>query len=84
MLSRHILPENLIEAANKHAHKGHTHRQTTTSSYGSRYESQVEVPKFRIPPQGCPANQAYQLIHDMTELDGRVGAVTFHRQKARD
>lgn len=32
--------------------------------YMSRYESEVELPKYQLPADGCDAKVAYQLLHD--------------------
>lgn len=72
-LSKHIDPEALLEAARKHPHRGlvhRKHREIHEGSYASRFESDVEVPKFTMPKTGVSSKAAYQLIHDEMELDG--------------
>lgn len=32
--------------------------------YTSRYDVQVDLPKYKLPEQGCDAKVAYQLLHD--------------------
>jgi glutamate decarboxylase len=59
-----------------HLSEGGRHlRQLTTTShltpYGTKYASEVTVPKYRIPEQGAPADTVYQLIRDELDLDGR-------------
>ncbi len=39
------------------------------STYSDRYMER-EIPKYEMPSKGMPANAAYQLIHDETNLDG--------------
>jgi hypothetical protein len=33
-------------------------------AYGSRYEVDVELPRFRMPERGVEPKAAYQLLHD--------------------
>ncbi|KAJ2993365.1 hypothetical protein NUW58_g1865 [Xylaria curta] len=70
-------PEELVERLHD-AHLtegGKQLRKLTTTShltpYGSRYASEVEVPKYRLPEEGAPADTVYQLIRDELDLDGR-------------
>ncbi|KAI1161493.1 glutamate decarboxylase [Nemania serpens] len=76
-LARHIDPEELVERLHD-AHiteGGKQLRQLTTTShltpYGSRYASEISVPKYRIPEDGAPADTVYQLIRDELDLDGK-------------
>ncbi|KAI0204165.1 glutamate decarboxylase [Astrocystis sublimbata] len=76
-LSRHIDPEELVGRLHD-AHLtegGKKLRQLTTTShltpYGSRYASQIEVPKYSLPEEGAEADTVYQLIRDELDLDGR-------------
>ncbi|KAI0453393.1 glutamate decarboxylase [Xylaria acuta] len=76
-LARHIDPEELVERLHD-AHLtegGKKLRKLTKTShltpYGSRYASEVEVPKYQLPEQGAPADTVYQLIRDELDLDGR-------------
>jgi len=65
--------ESLIEASRdkpKHHHKERSGRGLQAASYGARYTTQ-DLPRDKFPEQGCEAEAAYQLIHDMTDLDGR-------------
>ncbi|MBD3389674.1 glutamate decarboxylase [Candidatus Micrarchaeota archaeon] len=39
------------------------------STYSDRY-MEKEIPKYEMPARGMPANAAYQLVHDETNLDG--------------
>ncbi|KAI1212770.1 glutamate decarboxylase [Annulohypoxylon truncatum] len=76
-LARHIDPEELVERLHD-AHlteNGRQLRQKMTTShitpYGTKYASETDVPKYRIPKEGAPADTVYQLIHDELDLDGR-------------
>ncbi|RYC57217.1 hypothetical protein CHU98_g8990 [Xylaria longipes] len=76
-LARHVDPEELVERLHD-AHLtegGKQLRKLTKTShltpYGSRYASEVEVPKYRLPDNGAPADTVYQLIRDELDLDGR-------------
>ncbi|TGJ87597.1 hypothetical protein E0Z10_g1164 [Xylaria hypoxylon] len=76
-LSRHVDPEELVERLHD-AHLtqgGKQIRKLMTTShltpYGTRYASEIEVPKYRMPDEGAPADTVYQLLHDELELDGR-------------
>ena len=46
-------------------HEGGSH----ASTYSTRYFAE-SIPKHKIPPEGMPADAAYQLIHDELALDG--------------
>ncbi|KAI1154047.1 pyridoxal phosphate-dependent transferase [Nemania diffusa] len=76
-LARHIDPEELVERLHDaHLTEGgkHLRKLTTTSHltpYGTKYASEVTVPKYRIPEKGAPADTVYQLIRDELDLDGR-------------
>ncbi|KAJ8131054.1 hypothetical protein O1611_g2569 [Lasiodiplodia mahajangana] len=76
-LARHVDPEELIERLHDaHLTEGgrHLRKLTTTSHltpYGSKYASEVNVPKYQIPEDGAPADTVYQLIRDELDLDGR-------------
>ncbi|POV96942.1 hypothetical protein PSHT_14857 [Puccinia striiformis] len=41
--------------------------------YSSRYASR-EIPKFKLPSKGIEPETAYQLIHDILDLDGKENA----------
>ncbi|KAI1748117.1 glutamate decarboxylase [Xylaria castorea] len=76
-LARHVDPEEIVGRLHD-AHLtegGKKLRKLTKTShltpYGSRYASQVEVPKYSLPENGAPADTVYQLIKDELELDGR-------------
>ncbi|KAI1275400.1 glutamate decarboxylase [Xylaria sp. FL0933] len=76
-LSRHVDPEELVERLHdSHLTEGgkHMRKLMTTSHltpYGTRYASEIEVPKYRIPQAGAPADSVYQIIRDELDLDGK-------------
>ena len=39
--------------------------------YSSRYASQQEISKFKIPNEGAPADAVHQMLKDELDLDGR-------------
>ena len=39
--------------------------------YSSRYNAAAEIPKFRIPQDGAPADAVHQMLKDELDLDGR-------------
>lgn len=39
--------------------------------YSTKYATQSEIPKYRIPQEGAPADAVYQLIQDELDLDGK-------------
>ncbi len=43
---------------------------TLQEHYVSRYTSNERIPKYRIPDHGVEPGNAYQMIHDMLNLDG--------------
>ncbi|KAK5635783.1 hypothetical protein RRF57_011495 [Xylaria bambusicola] len=70
-------PEELVERLHD-AHLtagGKQVRKLMTTShltpYGTKYTSEVEVPKYRLPEEGAPADSVYQLIRDELDLDGK-------------
>ncbi|TAQ88266.1 hypothetical protein B7494_g3442 [Chlorociboria aeruginascens] len=77
-LARHIDPDALIdslhsmhmsESGAKHVHtKGGTSHITP---YSTRYASQQEISKFKIPHNGAPADAVHQMLKDELDLDGR-------------
>ncbi|KAI0913052.1 glutamate decarboxylase [Ustulina deusta] len=76
-LSRHIDPEELVgRLHDAHLTEGgkHVRRLMTTShltAYGTRYASEMEIPKYRMPQEGAPADTVYQIIRDELDLDGK-------------
>ena len=56
------------------SHKHHIHTRNAISSitpYSSRYSSQQEISKFKIPQVGAPADAVHQMLKDELDLDGR-------------
>ena len=50
----------------------HGHRPTSqTTPYSSRYASQQEISKFKIPQDGAPADAVHQMLKDELDLDGK-------------
>ncbi|KAI0395571.1 glutamate decarboxylase [Xylariaceae sp. FL0594] len=81
-LARHIDPEDLIEKlSHVNLGEGDEHREAKQlrksmatshlTPYGTKYASKAEVPKYRLPKEGAPADSVYQLIRDELDLDGR-------------
>ncbi|KAL9089203.1 MAG: hypothetical protein Q9159_002674 [Coniocarpon cinnabarinum] len=71
-LARHIDPDGLIQGfqQGRHPHRGTTAANHLTP-YSTRYNSQEEVSKFKIPAQGAPAEAVHQMLKDELDLDGR-------------
>ena len=44
---------------------------STVTPYSSRYASQQEISKFKIPKEGAPADAVHQMLKDELDLDGR-------------
>ncbi|KAI7941208.1 hypothetical protein MJO28_013493 [Puccinia striiformis f. sp. tritici] len=49
------------------------HHEMVFTPYSSRYASR-EIPKFKLPSKGIEPETAYQLIHDILDLDGKENA----------
>ena len=72
-------PEELVErlhnshitAGGTHSLQKREHHSTHLTPYGSRYASQVDVPKYKIPQHGAHADTVYQMIKDELDLDGK-------------
>ena len=59
----------MSEAGQRHVHtKGGTSHITP---YSTRYATQTEIPKFKIPQKGAPADAVHQMLKDELDLDGR-------------
>lgn len=57
----------------KDAHRHHQSTKGGTSHitpYSTRYASKQEIPKFRIPQDGAPADAVHQMLKDELDLDG--------------
>ncbi|MCJ1269112.1 hypothetical protein MMC22_009001 [Lobaria immixta] len=76
-LAKHVDPDLIIKTLHDHpaeAHKRHVHTPyavSTITPYSSRYSSQQELSKFKIPRQGAPADAVHQMLKDELDLDGR-------------
>ncbi|KAI0372007.1 glutamate decarboxylase [Pilatotrama ljubarskyi] len=71
-LSKHLNPDQLIQAAEDNHGRGRIHSSTNhhaVHAYGARYGTEP-IPKYRLPSKGVDAETAYQLIHDELSLDG--------------
>ena len=70
-------PDEILKTLHDHpseAHKRHIHSNravSQTTPYSSRYASQQEISKFRIPHEGAPADAVHQMLKDELDLDGR-------------
>ncbi|ODN75500.1 glutamate decarboxylase, variant [Cryptococcus amylolentus CBS 6039] len=71
-LSRHVDADKLIEESRDHPIRKHFHDRATVydNPYTSRYDVDVEVPRFTMPSAGVSSKTAYQLLHDELMLDG--------------
>ncbi|KAL8740904.1 MAG: hypothetical protein Q9184_008443, partial [Pyrenodesmia sp. 2 TL-2023] len=76
-LARHVDPDTLIQDIHDHPSKAHKHHAQTKSAsstvtpYSTRYASQQEISKFKIPQQGASAEAVHQMLKDELDLDGR-------------
>ncbi|KAI1851173.1 hypothetical protein JX265_013291 [Neoarthrinium moseri] len=77
-LAQHIDPEELVgQLHDAHITEGghhHLRKKMATSHltpYGTQYASQVDVPKYRLPPNGAPSDTVYQMLRDELDLDGK-------------
>ncbi|KAI9773251.1 MAG: hypothetical protein M1835_006171 [Candelina submexicana] len=76
-LARHVDPDAIIKVLHDHphdAHKKHIHTPSSVSHstpYSTRYASQEEISKFKIPHEGAPADSVHQMLKDELDLDGR-------------
>ncbi|WVR03274.1 glutamate decarboxylase [Kwoniella sp. DSM 27419] len=72
-LAQHIDADKIIEQSRDHPVRKHTHdRQSTMYDipYTSRYDVEIDLPRFSIPETGVNAKVTYQLLHDELMLDG--------------
>ncbi len=76
-ISCQVDPDQLIQTLQDRpalSHKHHIHTRNAISSitpYSSRYSSQQEISKFKIPQEGAPADAVHQMLKDELDLDGR-------------
>ncbi|MCJ1308752.1 hypothetical protein MMC25_002406 [Agyrium rufum] len=70
-------PEELLKTLNSHPDEAHKHRVHSqraishTTPYSSRYASTQEIPKFKMPHDGAPADAVHAMLRDELDLDGR-------------
>ncbi|OLN96510.1 Glutamate decarboxylase [Colletotrichum chlorophyti] len=77
-LASHVNPEDIVQRlqATHITPPGHSNilRHATSSHiqpYDSRYTSQTNIPKYKIPGEGAPADTVFQMIRDELDLDGK-------------
>jgi len=76
-LARHVDTDELLKTLHDHPnapHKRGIHTGNAISHvtpYSTRYNSTTELPKFRIPHDGAPADAVHQMLKDELDLDGR-------------
>ncbi|KAF2149486.1 glutamate decarboxylase [Myriangium duriaei CBS 260.36] len=76
-LARHVDTDELIEKIHAHAHRARgrgisaDNAISHTTPYSTRYNALSEIPKFRIPKDGAPAEAVHQMLKDELDLDGR-------------
>lgn len=72
-----VNPDEIIKTLHDHphdAHKKHIHSSravSQTTPYSSRYATQQEISKFKIPHEGAPADAVHQMLKDELDLDGK-------------
>lgn len=76
-LARHIDTDELINKLHSQAHRAKGRginpnaAVSQTTPYSSRYNALSEIPKFKIPKEGAPADAVHQMLKDELDLDGR-------------
>ena len=70
-LARHVDPESLVQSLQSHKYHHLPQSVSHLTPYSTRYNSQDEVSKFRIPKEGAPADSVHQMLKDELDLDGR-------------
>jgi glutamate decarboxylase len=76
-LTRHVDPDDVVRRVHpfRSPSKGRYPRGKSgehLGPYSSDYTSQQEIPKFKIPQDGAPADTVYQMLKDELDLDGRT------------
>ncbi|PGH13368.1 glutamate decarboxylase [Polytolypa hystricis UAMH7299] len=76
-LSSHVDPDAIIEEIRADSKPGEWRTKAYTESslvtvppYSTRYASREEIPRFRIPKTGAPAETVYRMLRDELDLDG--------------
>ncbi|RDL37121.1 Glutamate decarboxylase [Venustampulla echinocandica] len=93
-LARHVDPDEIIDSLQNLHIKGSSHRRahpseniSTITPYSSRYASQQEIPRFKLPHDGAPADAVHQMIKDELDLDGipnlNLASGTYMEEPAR-
>lgn len=77
-LAKHVDAEEIVQRlrASHITAPGHTNlvsqaRAQHFQPFDSQYTSQENIPKYRIPEDGAPADTVYQMIKDELDLDGK-------------
>lgn len=65
-LGRHVDADKLVAESKDHPIKKHQGKRADLHDlpYASRYDVQVDMPKYQMPEEGCDPNAIYQLLHD--------------------
>lgn len=74
VLHRHVDADEVLSKARGGSKADQVRAQGATSvstPYSARYEAFTDIPKYKLPETGIPANAAYQLVHDELDFDGR-------------
>ncbi|KAF4811906.1 Glutamate decarboxylase [Colletotrichum siamense] len=77
-LASHVNPEEIVQRlqATHITPPGHTNMRSHATSahihpFDSRYTSQMNIPKYKIPEEGAPGDTVFQMIRDELDLDGK-------------
>lgn len=76
-LRQQINPDSIIKQLRSNPEeswKQNIHTENVVSCvtpYSTRYASKEDIPKFRIPRDGAPAEAIRQILEDELDLDGR-------------
>ncbi|KAK0703502.1 glutamate decarboxylase [Lasiosphaeria miniovina] len=71
VLSRHVDPEEVVSHLQGARTSNNKTKLSHLTPYDTPYASQVEIPKYRLPDDGAPADTVYAMIRDELDLDGR-------------
>ncbi|TDZ34118.1 Glutamate decarboxylase [Colletotrichum sidae] len=77
-LATHVNPEDIVQRlqATHITPPGHANllghaRSNHVTPFDSRYTSQMNIPKYKIPEEGAPGDTVFQMIRDELDLDGK-------------
>ncbi|KAL0937547.1 glutamate decarboxylase [Colletotrichum truncatum] len=77
-LASHVNPEEIVQRlqATHITPPGHFNLRSHATSahiqpFDSRYTSQMNIPKYKIPDEGAPGDTVFQMIRDELDLDGK-------------